>query len=290
MRLAQAARKFSITTEDIVDFLEIRGIAIEKDSNTKLNEEAIVLLHKFFEVEENDEVELVVVEEVEHVTTAEDIELISEVEDDLEGEIELERVEDAANEKQEEVELEMQNESEEEEQIAIEEVIEVKETDTKSFKTVEELKESADDESDNEFVIKAPKVELRGLNVLGKIELPEPKPKPEAEQKEDTVAKSKRANPNLKDRRGNRKNTKRELSPAEIRKREEQREIRKRKQIELEKKRKGENFYKKNILKPQQLEQKKKPTKQKALTAEKTLAQKPQPKTTLGKFWRWLNT
>lgn len=276
MRLAQAARKLSITTEDIIDFLEIRGIIVERDSNTKLEEEAVKLLYKHFEIEDDQEIEEVVPEPVEAESDSEN-QAIENTEIDTFD----------ADEVQEETVPE-RNEAEEdpeEEQQALE-----KKSDTKkSFKTVTELLED-EENSDAEFIIKAPKVELKGLNVVGKIDLPEPKPKPDPKPKAELKERKDKALPKTRPVRKARRNQQRELSPAEIRRREEQKEARKQERFEKEKKRKREQFYKEKVLKPQQLEQKSKPRKKKKVEIEEERRHKPKPKTLLGKFWRWLNT
>lgn len=282
MRLAQVARKLSITTEDIVDFLEIRGINIEKDSNTKLGEDAVKLLYKHFEIEEHEEI--LQEPKDEQVTDS-----ISNVEAPKEEE-------EATHEKGSQDTVDGQKagfeDEEEPEQVEEEEQSpsEIKEEKKKSFKTVGELLEQQEDDSDSELVIKAPKMELKGLNVVGKIDLPEPKSKAEPEQKEEVKEKPKKSYAKRKHQKKPRRNQKPELSPAEIRKRKEQREARKRERIEKEKKKKREQFYKEKILKPKQLEQKSKPKKRKKEQQEINVIQKPQPKTLLGKFWRWLNT
>jgi len=264
MRLAQAARTLSITTEDIIDFLEIRGIVIEKDSNTKLEEEAIKLLYQHFEIEEEDATEARTPKEEEPPLPALEL-LIAPlpadptviISDELGEEIYFLQYPPPA---------------------------------PPQAPPGAELLEDDDEgeESKDELVIKAPKVELKGLNVVGKIDLPEPKPKPEKEQKDEPKAKKTHSKPRPK--KSTKRKGKRELSPAEIRKREEQREARKQKRIEKEKKEKREQFYKDKILVPKQLEQKRKSKKKKKIVKEINPVQKPKPKTILGKFWRWLNT
>lgn len=280
MRLAQAARKLSITTEDIVDFLEIRGIVIEKDSNTKLDEKAVEVLFKYFEVEEeNDEEELKdkepeTIEEVEHQTLQEKQE---------------ENLSESEESKGEEAKEEVHVEPEEEvEQREIGEPVAAEKSTEKSFKTVDQLLEEEDAEGD--FVIKAPKVELKGLNVVGKIDLPEVKPKQQKVEDEEVQAKPKKSYSKATKQKSSRRKSKRELSPSEIRKRQEQREARRRERIEKEKKEKREQFYKENVLKPKQQEQKKRSKKNRKVVPKENTVQKPVPKTALGRFWRWLNT
>ncbi|MGJ3233786.1 hypothetical protein [Marivirga sp.] len=278
MRLAQVARKLSITTEDIVDFLEIRGITIEKDSNTKLGEDALKLLYKHFEIEENEEIVQ------ESITESNSEEIIPDKEGDEAHEKENQ---DLLDEQQAEQEDEAKLEKVEVEE---ESPSEIKEEKKKSFKTVGELLEQQEDDADSELVIKAPKMELKGLNVVGKIDLPEPKPKAEPEPKEEAKEKPKKTYGKPRHQRTGRRNKKSELSPAQIRKRQEQKEARKRERIEKEKKKKREQFYKEKVLKPKQIEQKNKPKKKKKEVEEVDRIKKPKPKTLLGKFWRWLNT
>ncbi|HET8860299.1 hypothetical protein [Marivirga sp.] len=276
MRLAQAARKLSITTEDIIDFLEIRGIIVEKDSNTKLEEKAVQMLWKYFEVEEENKAELQVFKEEDETSAlkeeAKEKENIEKPVDDLQDKIEESTVEEEED-KSNQIEAEKERES-----------------DKKSFKTVDELLEDGGNDVGHDFVIKAPKVELKGLNVVGKIELPEPKPKNESSKKKDEESKSKKSIQRPSSRKTIERRQQRELSPTEIRKREKQKEARKREQAEKEKKQKREKFYKEKILKPKQIEQKAKPKKKKSTPIEPEIEQRPKPKTVLGKFWRWLNT
>jgi hypothetical protein len=278
MRLAQAARKLSITTEDIVDFLEIRGVSIEKDSNTKLDEEAVEILYKYFEIEEESAIKV----EEDYKKNKSDVQ-----EEELEGESE------EGNEESE-VKQESEKSVEEEKVIPLNEAqpdvedraISIK----KSFKTVDELLEGDDENPNDDFVIKAPKVELRGLNVVGKIDLPEPKPKSKPDQKAEIDQKRGQIVSKKRPQRSPKNKQKRELSPSEIRKREVDREARKQERIKKEKKRKREEFYKEKILKPKQIEQQNKPKKRKSLVEEASNQKKPTPKTVFGKFWRWLNT
>jgi hypothetical protein len=276
MRLAQVARKLSITTEDIVDFLEIRGVSIEKESNTKLEEDALKLLYTHFEVEEEapadakaDKVEESLEEENHHGS--------------IDSKEELDQKVVSAQQEEE-------NDAPELSLISDDSTIEENEKlEKKPSKTVEELLSESDEQANEEVVIKAPKVELKGLNVLGKIELPEPKLKAEPKDAEEEP-KARKSKPTVKGKKAQAPKRKAELSPAEIRKRKAEREARKRVQIEKEKKKKREQFYKDKILKPQQKRQKAKP-KRKNIKAEQDVSNvSRQPKTLLGRFWRWLNT
>jgi hypothetical protein len=281
MRLAQAARKLSITTEDIVDFLEIRGITIEKESNTKLGEEAVQMLYKYFEIEEESKLDADSVIEVEDESKSKAEESAEKVESEN-SEIEENTVEDITSE-----EIEVKETVEEEgDQISEEENTE--EPKKKSFRTVDELLQGEEDLGED-FVIKPAKVELKGLNVVGKIDLPEQSPKQE-QKEERNVRQPKKVVPHSVANKSSRRRQNRELSPTEIRRRAEQKEAREREQTEREKKKKREQFYKEKILKPKQIEQKSRPSKKKSTVEGTAPERKSRPTTVLGKFWRWLNT
>lgn len=133
-------------------------------------------------------------------------------------------------------------------------------------------------------VIKAPKIELPGLRVLGKIELPEKKkaePLQEAEPvKESTPVPPRRAQKNYPVR--ERKN------PITLaREREEQEKKRKLAELREKEKQRKKEFYEKR-LKPQA------PTKAIRIVNEEYEEMAPleaeRPKTVWGRFMRWLNT
>ena len=130
MRLAQLARKLAIRPTEIVEFLTVRNITIDNDSNTRLEDDHVALIMQKFAPARAAEVaaELVIEKEKEHEVVPE-------------KETIAEPVAPAAIETTELV-----------------------------SPASEELLEKAE-------VIKAPKVELSGLKVLGKIELPAPKKK-----------------------------------------------------------------------------------------------------------------
>lgn len=142
-------------------------------------------------------------------------------------------------------------------------------------------------------LIKAPKKELSGLKVVGKVDLPEPKKK---EEKSSDIVTEK----DLREYRNPRKK-RQPLTEEEREKRrlkakrkkeayEAQVEKRKKERAEQEQKARKEKHYQ------QKLEQAKaakikQQTKQKPTQIQKNEEEKrPQPKTMLGKFWRWMNT
>ncbi|HQQ97674.1 MAG TPA: hypothetical protein PLX35_10440 [Cyclobacteriaceae bacterium] len=133
--------------------------------------------------------------------------------------------------------------------------------------------------------IKAPKIELAGLKVLGKIELPEPKkkePKPETEPQPEVPRKTFN---NRRDRQASapRKN------PISIQREQEKREAEAKRQLELEKLKEKKALHYQRKVKAQP------PIKRVRLVdepVEEFSAQelKEPPKTWMGKFLRWLNT
>jgi hypothetical protein len=317
MRLAQAARNLSITTDDIVTFLAKRDITIEKDSNTKLDETSVHLLFDYFDTEipqkKVQEFQITAIENFEGTQNNIQDEIIDENKNRLEsskneGYIveqtedplgKLEKSEDNKNQK-ETNESSLHSEEIEREEVKVDNQsthttsLDVKNEDSapkpKKYKTVADLLEAEENhEVDDDIVIKAPTVSLQGLNVLGKIELPEPKPKPD---KEVAGKEKKESSKNRAPRRPASRNSQRELTPQQARDREKKRELRKREEAERKAKKTREQFYKENVLKPKQEQQKKrKPKKKKeADHINHQQTHKPIPKSLLGKFWRWLNT
>lgn len=322
MRLAQAARDLSITTDDIIAFLNKKGIEVEKDSNTKLNEESISLLFNYFGVEtieKNKPVEISVKSESssEEQGLPESVITNSEnYETDILNAAVTEQVEESnthgisTENNSENTSLEKQDNSNTEgkEEIAVahitikeesveeqEEVHGKEETNSpRNYKTVADILASEINNEEEDIIIKAPKVALKGLNVLGKIDLPEPKPKVEKENSENEADKEKprrEKRPKRKQKEHSTRN-KRELTPQQIREREKKKEARKQEEAERLRKKKKEAYYKQRVLKPTQEKQKKtKPKKVKKDIPQGVKKEiKPQPTTLLGKFWRWLNT
>lgn len=311
MRLAQAARKIGITTEDIVSYLEKKEISIVKDSNTKLDNDALELIYNYFgRPEETQETS-----SIEEIPVAED--QIVEADADLENAIELtvsnsSKAVDPKEVSNDKSSAEITEESimdngidskiSEAEESLTSSIENTSSTSEKKYKTVSDLlaeqEQSQIDKNteEEEIIIKAPKVNLKGLQVLGKIDLPEkPLKKPEQQEayKEDKQVKTKRFERNKQQKRRQHTRKRRELSPQEIRDRERKIAEKKLKAEEAAKKKQREEYYTENILKPKQKLQKKKQAKKKLnkpqLAENKTPTQAA-PKTIMGKFWKWLNT
>jgi hypothetical protein len=139
-------------------------------------------------------------------------------------------------------------------------------------------------------VIKAPKIELSGLKVLGKIELPEVKKKPTEVQAEpaDDVQKSKQS-PQEKRKEYVRKQQRPAKNPIALQREQEALEAKKKREeeIRLQKEKRTQNYLKK--VKTQQ------PTKAARIIKEEAEEMSADelvepPKTLWGKFLRWLTT
>lgn len=145
-------------------------------------------------------------------------------------------------------------------------------------------------------VIKAPKIELPGLKVVGKIELPQPKQKVEVAS--ELVAESSPVAPDPKGRKGkfekNRltpeeREAKRQKLRAEKKKQEEWEAHKKKLKEERERKKAKARFYEERVKQKSTQAPAKKPKNKKVSPVEETDS-RPKPKTLLGKIWRWLNT
>ncbi len=133
--------------------------------------------------------------------------------------------------------------------------------------------------------IKAPKIELAGLKVLGKIELPEPKKK---EPKPEEVPQNESGRKTFNNRRDRQASAPRR-NPISAQREREQREAEAKRQLELEKLKEKKALHYQRKVKPQP------PVKRARLIdepVEEFSAQelREPPKTWLGKFLRWLNT
>ncbi|HEY8938449.1 MAG TPA: hypothetical protein VIM65_24685 [Cyclobacteriaceae bacterium] len=150
MRLGQLARKLAVRPTEIAEFLSKENIQLEANSNTRIEDDQVIHLVKHFAPD--------MLEAIKAELTKEEI-LVPE-----EEKIEVALVETLAVESQPEVEA-VSNQSEEPvvSSVLFSEPVTV----------VEENNTSLSDEE----VIRAPKIELPGLKVLGKIEIPEPKKK-----------------------------------------------------------------------------------------------------------------
>ncbi|UII26266.1 hypothetical protein LVD15_23695 [Fulvivirga maritima] len=170
MRLMQLARQLGKSQQEIVDFLLSQNIEMKLHGNSKVPDEALPLIHEHWAptAEENSDQPK---EDLPAVTNTE----TPEVEEEI-------------------LPTTTPQESEASEPNNIEEPLAVtQDTPTPPSQVIEDSETEA--EKPEVTVIRAKKVKLEGIKVLGKIDLPEPKPK-------------KRRNPNRRKRNsGKRKNT-----------------------------------------------------------------------------------
>ncbi|MEQ8359519.1 MAG: hypothetical protein RH860_08530 [Cytophagales bacterium] len=209
MRLAQLARKISKKPAEIIDFLASQGIKIEASSNAKVADEhaSMVLLAFAKDLNPDSEQEA----ESQEVETEQMPELLLSAEADKPSPLQ-------------------------DMEIPAEETSTVAEGDTKTMEMAAEKAQPIE-------VIKAPKVELAGLKVVGKIDLPEPKKKvieePKEQEEEKAVREaapsrglqnSRRADKNYRDR-----DRKPRMNPIALQREREQREVRRMKKEEEKK-------------------------------------------------------
>lgn len=300
MRLGQLARKLDVSTADIITFLQTKGIEKKDHPNVKLDEdmERDVIAH--FEIP-GDQPSEAPTPLPETSDTTEDV--ADTAEDTKSSDITPEEKPEPEDEPltadaptvqgPDATSQEPSTPVAEEEPLA--ETTEEKDEDSAGVENEENPYEGVD-------IIKAPKVELPGLKVVGKIDLPEPKPKEEApEEAEEQPKEAEEETPKVRYAYHDRRNSRKRLTPEErearrlknqkAKEKRMAREAEKRKERELkrQKAKKAEHYKKK-------LEQKAVSPKiktQKATAPKKRKKQEPKqpkPKTLLGKFWRWLNT
>jgi len=178
----------------------------------------------------------------------------------------------------------------------VEEVIEVEATPIPVMEAIEEKPEVE--------VIKAPKVELSGLKVLGKIELPEPKKKTvvpesqegtveptqvEGEKIPVTEKRQRRPEPRVNTQRRDNYPQRPARNPIAVQREEQARKEEEKRKAKLEREKEKRTQYYLQRVKTGQ------PTKAAKMVDEPTESlslkeEKPAPKTWFGKFLRWLNT
>jgi hypothetical protein len=328
MRLGQFARKYNIRVQDLISYLE-NDAKEEIHSNTKLSDKVESDILDFFGIEaEVIQKELPVIEEEPEIASeskkkesqeseampepvaeevsewdAEDSEYVVKIDkattlpetpmDDI-ASVEGEIAEATEHTPKEEPEVANDKEVKQEKEA-------IKEDEVIQTDKLLEMLESEDTPAnlDKIKLIKASKKELSGLKVLGKVDLPEPKKKPqpdeqqEKEQRNNGNGRSKR--PTLSDEEREKRRLKAKRKKEEFEARQEKR---RKEQAEKERKRRKEAHYKRKIeqaktetIKPKVQQQPEPAASPVASEApQKRTKDKPQPKTLLGKWWRWMNT
>ncbi len=142
-------------------------------------------------------------------------------------------------------------------------------------------------------VIKAPKIELQGLKVLGKIDLPEPKKKEGTAETPPAETTGKRHDRprkpgNRTDRERKPHRTERKPTPAELREQEAKAEIEKRKKEAEQRKEQRAYRYLSQVKKGTLKHSRMRTVRQEKI--DEPTPQRPAPKTWLGKVIRWFTT
>lgn len=147
------------------------------------------------------------------------------------------------------------------------------------------------DESEPE-VIRVQKIELSGLKVLGKIDLPEPRkkePKPEEETRGEKQQKPEKNNPVKSKHPGRERDQRKWRNPLEVQRQREAREMEERRKAELEREKEKRKHHYQNKVKQVKQPKRSRPAKE-TITEKKPVDTRPVPKTWLGKFLRWWTT
>jgi hypothetical protein len=149
----------------------------------------------------------------------------------------------------------------------------------------------ADEQSEPE-VIRVQKIELSGLKVLGKIELPEPKkkePKPEEEVTGEELQKPERRTPTKSKHPRRERDQRTWRNPLDVQRQREAQEIDERRKAELEREKEKRKHHYQHKVKQVKQPKRSKPAKE-TITIKKPVDTRPKPKTLLGKFLRWWTT
>lgn len=259
MRLGQLARKIAIAPSDIVEFLGGRNIQTEEGTNTKLSDDEVRLITENLAPEK--------LASLFHQNTP-----------------------------QEEKSIDVTPVPVEEPAPVIETANVVEAAEAPAPVPITSLEPTSTEKPD---VIKAPKVELAGLKVLGKIELPQPKKKEVLpEENTETLPEVPATDEPQRDVRPRKENRKEHVRPKDRRENKPRKNPiafkREQEVREAEEKRREEAKQKKEQRTNYYLERVKAsaPTKPARLYNEPVLEMKDhqtkkEPKTWLGKFWKW---
>ncbi len=244
MRIGQLARRLGLTTTDLIDFLATQKADPEANANSRLSDAEAEAIVQHFAPE---------------------------------------RIQEILSPSTLEVELSVEPEP----AVVIQpEVIKMPTPPQENLPTTEQELPATNGEQKPEDVevIRVSKVELQGLKVLGKIDLPQPKKKletaPETSQEQRTPA-------NERTRDSRRREQRTWKNPLEVQRQREAEEASRKREEELErqKEQRANHYYKKV---------KSVPTKsvrrvEEPLVVEDLNAKEP-PKTVFGKVWRWLTS
>jgi hypothetical protein len=293
MRVQQLAKALNITVNEIEEFLQEKVDAKYEGPNKKLEEDVVqIIVNKFGPLPEEKPKKEEKVAEVKATPKIEEPQVEENpVEESVTEETQKETVEDEDSEASNETEQPVQ-----EEKPVSKGKIEIIETEETTLHI-------------EDGVIKAPKIELRGIKVTGKIDLPEkkkPEPKTdegiegEVQTEESSEEKIIPEKPKFErkkraPRKTGEKKKKSGPTQAEIRAKEDEKRAKIEAEIEEKKRQAKKDFYKTQV-QPKAIANAKKKKKKKISEDDKHIAPTPKalkkeaPKSAIGKFLKWLNS
>ena len=253
MRLASLARKIGVTPTKIASYLEESGFEIAQGSNTKLSDELIASTLNHF----NKELPVEVIPEPQVESSTEARPEPEEIAEKIVVEVKSEQPDETP----------VKKEIEEEEAEVIEDPVPEPPVPVVDPSYLSKKPDEDDEElgltekaalNENIKVIKPPKVQLQGLKVKGKIDLPEPKIKEEKTkeptQEEESIDPNKiiyTSGPKRERRKPKQRNTKRKdpnFNPVEVERKRKEREERKEQERKLKAQKKAKaNHYIKTV-------------------------------------------
>ena len=283
MRLGQLARKYDIPVQEIIDYLN-EETGEKFHPNAKLYDAVEEQIFKHFDLYPDDPIlepeEQVEEKEAEQPQDTQSSESMSPAEEiaAVDGELailsvpneEVRGLHDSSKQ-----ELQGQPRPKDDEVIQTDKLLELMEN------------EEASSDLEKVKLIKAPKKELPGLKVLGKVDLPEPKKKAEQEGQKKKSERNRR--PQLseeeKEKRRLKAKRKKEAYEALQEKKRKEQEARRLKELKA-------RHYQEKLRKAKIKKQKKEVARAKQEQSNEALpvTSKKEPKTWLGKWWRWMNT
>lgn len=151
--------------------------------------------------------------------------------------------------------------------------------------------EPADEQSEPE-VIRVQKIELSGLKVLGKIDLPEPKKKeqkPEGDTSEEEQSKHKRKGEAKSKHLRRERDQRTWRNPLEVERQREARGLEEKRKAEIEREKEKRKHHYQNKVKQVKQPKRSKPAKA-TVPVKKPIDNRPIPKTWVGRFLRWWTT
>lgn len=276
MRLGQLSRQLNLDTKDIVNFLAENNIEIKDHPNVKLDETAEqMVMEKFSDPKSEEPAELIEPSEIQIIESES-----SEPESDILPEPQSEELEDDP---------------------VAEPIATTSDVEPAEPSSEEAIASETPDSEEEIEVIKAPKIELPGLKVVGKIDLPEPKAPKEDEEPEEPIEKEEKEEsiPKVRLVHHSKRNSRPRLTPEQLEEKRLRNKRAKEKRIrEAEERAKAREIQRLKDIKAEHYKKKlskasaKQTTNKKKATSKpkQVTQQKPQPKSLLGKFWRWLNT